>query len=135
MVYKTIYYIIFFFIPDLWYNVKSYIVRHNQESVIERMFFMLSVKKITYLLFVGVLLVFAAFPAMAAELSVKESNTKSGVVNITVPYISGAAGGKRVDTLVNQTIFTYINSQLKQVLDDLLIVLKALNKLLFCLLL
>ena len=79
---------------------------------------MLSVKKITYLLFVGVLLVFAAFPAMAAELSVKESNTKSGVVNITVPYISGAAGGKRVDTLVNQTIFTYINSQLKQVLDE-----------------
>ncbi|MBR4909452.1 MAG: hypothetical protein IKZ43_10635 [Acidaminococcaceae bacterium] len=79
---------------------------------------MLSVKKYSCLLFVAVLLVFEAFPVMAAELSVKESKTKSGVINITVPYISGAAGGKRIDNLVNQTIFTYINLQLKQVLDE-----------------
>ena len=79
---------------------------------------MLSVKKISCLLFVAALLIFAAFPAMAAELSVKESKTKSGVVNITVPYISGAVGGKQVDLLVNQTVFTYINSQLKQILDE-----------------
>ena len=79
---------------------------------------MLSVKKISCLLFMAALLIFAALPAMAAELSVKESKTKSGVVNITVPYISGAVGGKQVDLLVNRTIFAYINSQLKQILDE-----------------
>jgi hypothetical protein len=78
---------------------------------------MLSVKKVTYFLFVAVLLVFAAFPAMAAGLSVKENKAKSGVVNVVVPYISGAVGGKQVDLLVNQAVFTYINSQLKKVLD------------------
>lgn len=79
---------------------------------------MLSLKKMTYLVFVAVLLVFAAFPAMAAELSVKESKAKSGVINIVVPYASGAVGGKQVDLLVNQAVFTYINSQLKQILDE-----------------
>lgn len=79
---------------------------------------MLHVKKISYLLLMAVLLVFAAFPVMAADLSVKEHKIRSGVVNITVPYISGAVGGQRVDLLVNQTVFTYVNSQLKQILDD-----------------
>ena len=79
---------------------------------------MLHVKKISYLLLMAVLLVFAAFPVMAADLSVKEHKIRSGVVNITVPYISGAVGGQRIDLLVNQTVFTYINSQLKQILDD-----------------
>ena len=79
---------------------------------------MVSVRRISCLLFVAALLIFAAFPTMAADLSVKESKTRSGVVNITVPYISGASGGKRIDLLVNQTIFAYINSQLKQVLDE-----------------
>ena len=84
----------------------------------ERVFSMLHVKKISCLLLMAVLLVFAAFPAMAAELSVKEHKIKSGVLNITVPYISGAVGGKRIDHMVNRTVFTYVNSQLKQILDE-----------------
>jgi hypothetical protein len=58
-----------------------------------------------------------AFPAMAAELSVKENRTRSGIVNVAVPYISGSVGGKQVDNIVNKAVLSYVNSQMKQIMS------------------
>ncbi len=54
---------------------------------------------------------------MAAELSVKENRTRSGIVNVAVPYISGSVGGKQVDNLVNKAVLSYVNSQMKQIMS------------------
>ena len=54
---------------------------------------------------------------MAAELTVKENRTRSGIVNVAVPYISGSAGGKQVDNLVNKAVLSYVNSQMKQIMS------------------
>lgn len=54
---------------------------------------------------------------MAAELSVKENRTRSGIVNVAVPYISGSVGGKQVDNLVNKVVLSYVNSQMKQIMS------------------
>ncbi len=54
---------------------------------------------------------------MAAELSVKENRTRSGIVHIAVPYISGSVGGKQVDNLVNKVVLSYVNSQMKQIMS------------------
>ena len=78
---------------------------------------MLTEKRVTALLSMVTVLVFMAFPAMAAELSVKENRTRSGIVNIAVPYISGSVGGKQVDTLVNKAVLSYVNSQMKQIMS------------------
>lgn len=78
---------------------------------------MLTAKRVTTL-FCMMVLVFIAFPAMAAELSVKENRTKSGVVNVAVPSISGSVGGKNVDNIVNQAVLSYVNSQMKQTLTQ-----------------
>ena len=53
---------------------------------------MLTAKRITALLSMVTVLVFMALPVMAAELSVKENRTRSGIVNLAVPYISGSVG-------------------------------------------
>ena len=55
--------------------------------------------------------------AMAAELSVKENRTRSGIVNVAVPYISGSVGGKQVDNIVNKAVLSYVNSQMKQIMS------------------
>jgi hypothetical protein len=55
---------------------------------------------------------------MAAELSVKENRTRSGIVNVAVPYISGSVGGKHIDDMVNQAVLSYVNSQMKLVLSQ-----------------
>ncbi len=78
---------------------------------------MLTAKRITALLSMVTILAFMAFPAMAAELSLKENRTRSGIVNATVPYISGSAGGKNIDDMVNRAVFSYVNLQMKQVLS------------------
>jgi len=90
---------------------------------------MLSVKRITTILaFVTMLLLLtvtcmAASPSAKAdseekhELPVKEYRTKAGVVNVAVPYLSGAAGGKSVDDKVNQAVFDYVNAMMKQILS------------------
>lgn len=90
---------------------------------------MLSVKRITTILsFVTMLLLLtvtcmAAAPSAKAdseekhELPVKEYRTKAGVVNVAVPYLSGAAGGKSVDDKVNQAVFDYVNAMMKQILS------------------
>ena len=78
---------------------------------------MLTVKRVTALLSMVTVLAFMAFPAMAAELSVKENRTRSGIVNIAVPYISGSVGGKQVDNLVNKAVLSYVNSQMKQIMS------------------
>ena len=74
-------------------------------------------KRVTALLSMVTVLVFMAFPAMAAELSVKENRTRSGIVNVAVPYISGSVGGKQVDNLVNKVVLSYVNSQMKQIMS------------------
>ena len=78
---------------------------------------MLTAKRITALLSMVTIVAFIAFPAAAAELSVKENRTRSGIVNVTVPYISGSVGGKNVDNMVNRTVLSYVNSQMEQVLS------------------
>ena len=78
---------------------------------------MLTVKRVTALLSMVTVLAFMAFPAMAAELSVKENRTRSGIVNVAVPYISGSVGGKQVDNLVNKAVLSYVNSQMKQIMS------------------
>ena len=78
---------------------------------------MLTAKRVTVLLSVVTLLAFMAFPVMAAELSVKENRTRSGIVNIAVPYISGSVGGNQVDNLVNKAVLSYVNSQMKQIMS------------------
>ena len=78
---------------------------------------MLTAKRVTALLSMVTVLVFMAFPAMAAELSLKENRTRSGIVNIAVPYISGSVGGKQVDNLVNKAVLSYVNSQMKQIMS------------------
>lgn len=78
---------------------------------------MLTAKRITALLSMVAVLTFMAFPVMAAELSVKENRTRSGIVNVAVPYISGSVGGKHIDDMVNQAVLSYVNSQMKQVLS------------------
>ncbi len=78
---------------------------------------MLTAKRVTALLSMVTVLVFMAFPAMAAELSVKENRTRSGIVNVAVPYISGSVGGKQVDNLVNKAVLSYVNSQMKQIMS------------------
>ena len=78
---------------------------------------MLTVRRVTVLLSVVTLLAFMAFPAMAAELSVKENRTRSGIVNVAVPYISGSVGGKQVDNIVNKAVLSYVNSQMKQIMS------------------
>ena len=79
---------------------------------------MLTAKRIAALLSMVMILAFMALPAMAAELSVKENRTKSGNVNVAVPYISGSVGGKNIDNMVNQAVLSYVNSQMKQVLSQ-----------------
>ena len=79
---------------------------------------MLRTKQITALFVIATVLIFGALPVMAAELSVKENRTKSGIVNVTVPYISGSVGGKNIDSIVNQAVFSYVNSLMKQVLSQ-----------------
>ena len=79
---------------------------------------MLTVKRVTALLSMVTVLAFMAFPAMAAELSVKENRTRSGIVNVAVPYISGSVGGKQIDDMVNQAVLSYVNLQMKQVLSQ-----------------
>ena len=83
----------------------------------ERVFKMIRAKQISALIFIAAMLVFAALPVMAAELSIKENYTKSGSVNVAVPYISGSVGGQEVDFRVNQAVFSYVNSQMKKVLS------------------
>lgn len=78
---------------------------------------MLTAKRITVLLSMVAILVFMAMPAMADELSVKENRTRSGIVNVAVPYISGSVGGKQIDNMVNEAVLSYVNSQMKQVLS------------------
>ena len=78
---------------------------------------MLTAKRVTVLLSVVTFLAFMAFPAMAAELSVKENRTRSGIVNVAVPYISGSIGGKQVDNIVNKAVLSYVNSQMKQIMS------------------
>ena len=78
---------------------------------------MLKTKRITALLSMVTILAFMAFPAMAAELSVKENRTRSGIVTVAVPYISGSVGGKHIDDMVNQAVLSYVNLQMKQVLS------------------
>ena len=78
---------------------------------------MLTVKRVTALLSMVTVLAFMAFPAMAAELSVKENRTRSGIVHIAVPYISGSVGGKQVDNLVNKAVLSYVDSQMKQIMS------------------
>ena len=78
---------------------------------------MLTAKRITAFLSMVAVLAFMAFPVMAAELSVKENRTRSGIVNVAVPYISGSVGGKHIDDMVNQAVLSYVNSQMKQVLS------------------
>ena len=78
---------------------------------------MLPAKRITALLSMVAIFVFMAFPAFAAELSVKENRTRSGIVNVAVPYISGSTGGKQIDNMVNRAVLSYVNSQMKQVLS------------------
>ena len=79
---------------------------------------MLTAKRITAFLSMVAVLAFMAFPVMAAELSVKENRTRSGIVNVAVPYISGSVGGKHIDDMVNQAVLTYVNSQMKLVLSQ-----------------
>ncbi len=79
---------------------------------------MLKAKRISALLSMVTILAFMAFPAMAAELSVKENRTRSGVVNVAVPYISGSVGGKQIDDMVNKVVLSYVNSHMKQVLSQ-----------------
>ena len=79
---------------------------------------MLTAKRITALLSMVAVLAFVAFPVMAAGLSVKENRTRSGIVNVAVPYISGSVGGKHIDDMVNQAVLSYVNSQMKQVLSQ-----------------
>ena len=78
---------------------------------------MFTVKRVTALLSMVTILVFMEFPVMAAELSVKENRTRSGIVNVAVPYISGSVGGKQIDDMVNQAVLSYVNLQMKQVLS------------------
>ena len=78
---------------------------------------MLTAKRITALLSMVAVLAFMAFPVMAAELSVKENRTRSGIVNVAVPYISGSVGGKHIDDMVNQAVLSYVNSQMKQIMS------------------
>ena len=78
---------------------------------------MLTAKRITAFLSMVAVLAFMAFPVMAAELSVKENRTRSGIVNVAVPYISGSVGGKQIDDMVNQAVLSYVNLQMKQVLS------------------
>ena len=78
---------------------------------------MLTAKRITALIFIVATLAFMTFPVMAAELLVKENRTRSGIVNVAVPYISGSVGGKHIDDMVNQAVLSYVNSQMKQVLS------------------
>ena len=79
---------------------------------------MLRTKQISALIFIATMLVFSVLPVMAAGLSVKENRTKSGSVNVIVPYISGSVGGQEVDFKVNQAVFSYVNSQMKKVLSQ-----------------
>ena len=79
---------------------------------------MAAAKRITSLLSMVTLLVFMAVPAMAAELLVKENRTRSGIVNVAVPYISGSVGGKQVDNMVNKAVLSYVDSQMKQILSQ-----------------
>ena len=79
---------------------------------------MLTAKRITAFLSMVAVLAFMAFPVMAAELSVKENRTRSGIVNVAVPYISGSVGGKHIDDMVNQAVLSYVNSQMKLVLSQ-----------------
>ena len=79
---------------------------------------MLKAKRISALLSMVTILAFMAFPAMAAELSVKENRTRSGIVNVAVPYISGSVGGKQIDDMVNKVVLSYVNSHMKQVLSQ-----------------
>ena len=79
---------------------------------------MLTAKRITALLSMVTIVAFIAFPAAAAELSVKENRTRSGIVNVAVPYISGSVGGKHIDDMVNQAVLSYVNSQMKLVLSQ-----------------
>ena len=79
---------------------------------------MLTAKRIAALLSMVMILAFMALPAMAAELSVKENRTRSGIVNVAVPYISGSVGGKNIDNMVNQAVLSYVNLQMKQVLSQ-----------------
>ena len=88
------------------------------DIVQERMFTMLSVKRITALLVMTVTLMFGSLPAMAADLSVKENKTRAGITNVTVPYISGAEGGKQIDLLVNRTVLSAVNAELKNILSE-----------------
>ena len=78
---------------------------------------MLTAKRITAFLSMVAVLAFMAFPVMAAELSVKENRTRSGIVNVAVPYISGSVGGKHIDDMVNQAVLSYVNSQMKQIMS------------------
>ena len=79
---------------------------------------MLRTRHIITLFLMAALLIFAAVPVLAEGLSVKEYKTKAVVVNVTVPYISGSVGGKNIDFIINQTVFSYVNSQMKQVLSQ-----------------
>lgn len=88
------------------------------DIVQERMFTMLSVKRITALLVMTVTLMLGSLPAMAADLSVKENKTRAGITNVTVPYISGAEGGKQIDLLVNRTVLSAVNAELKNILSE-----------------
>ena len=78
---------------------------------------MLTAKRITALLSMVTILVFMEFSVMAAELSVKENRTRSGIVNVAVPYISGSVGGKEIDNIVNKAVLSYVNSQMKQIMS------------------
>lgn len=79
---------------------------------------MLRTKQITAMFFMVSVLIFGALPVMAAGLSVKENQTKSGVVNVTVPYISGSVGGIKIDFIINQAVISYVDSQMKQTLSQ-----------------
>jgi len=78
---------------------------------------MLSVKRITVLL-AAAMLILAALPAMASDLTIKESKTRAGIMNVRVPYIEGAAGGRQVDLLVNQLLLSEVNGELNKLLSE-----------------
>ncbi len=79
---------------------------------------MVSVKRVAVLLFAAAMLIFGSLPALAADLAVKENKTRAGILNVTVPYISGAVGGKQVDLAVNRELFSVVNAELMDLLTE-----------------
>ena len=82
------------------------------------MLIMVSVKRSAALVFFLITLLISISPVLAADLTVKENRTKSGIVNVALPTISGAVGGKQVDAAVNRAVLSYVNSQMKQILSE-----------------